>query len=130
MVQTSKVVESTGREKSNSIQLLDDLAIHSQSRRRNCNLDTSMLPIMETEEPGEFIMDTRPSIFKTIVHDPNMEASQLPNSDVRDSPSLHLYAPNSYNLKASMMHPSMLSAQKSKGNYTASTGLDGVGSER
>lgn len=108
-----------GRQKSNSIQLLDDLAVQAQSRRRHCNLDTSMLPILEDPQP--VLDDNRPSIFKTIVP---ARLSNL-NSTMLDSPRTNLY-----NLKTSAIGPSLLSNNKS-GNYTASTALDThAGSER
>ena len=112
--QDSKV-ESRG--KSNSITLLDDLAVASQSRRRHCNLDTSMLPIIEIEEdPKPEMSDNRPSVFRTIV--PGHLSVLNQSINVKDSPRMNLY-----NLKTSSIQPSLLSANKS-GKFTASTAFD------
>ena len=54
--------------KSNSISLLNELTVYSQSHRRDCNLDISMLPILEEVETiYEDEQNPELSIFRTII---------------------------------------------------------------
>jgi hypothetical protein len=68
------------RVKSNSVSLIDELAFHAHTKRRNCSLHTSMLPTLDTyqdlekniqelpeENEEDILEDKRPSIFKTII---------------------------------------------------------------
>jgi hypothetical protein len=107
--------------KSNSISLLNELTVYSQSQRRSCNLDISMLPVFEetqdiiSEEEIEVdeIYDSKLSIFKTVA----------PTHDYQHGFSNNLSASNFFlhGLKGSNHQPSLLSGEKSW-NYTRSTG--------